>query len=185
MNIKYSAKFDNMVRKKKCIFFDRDGTLIDTPKSKQNKPKSYNNLNQIHLKMEVIDVCLKLKKNYLLMLLTNQPDVKRKKNSKINVENINLYLKKKLFLDYILVDYSDDEKNFFRKPNPGMIFFAKKKFDLDLEKSYVVGDRWRDIDAGFAAKCKTIFIDKNYDEKLNHEPDFRVKNFKQILRYIK
>ena len=119
------------------------------------------------------------------MLLTNQPDVKRKKNSKINVENINLYLKKKLFLDYILVDYSDDENSYFRKPNPGMIFFAKKKFDLDLEKSYVVGDRWRDIDAGFAANCKTIFIDKSYDEKLNHEPDFRVKNFKQILRYIK
>ena len=61
----------------------------------------------------------------------------------------------------------------------------EKKFDLDLKKSYVVGDRWRDIDAGFAANCKTIFIDKNYDEKLNHEPDFRVKNLKQILRYIK
>ena len=58
-----------MVRKKKCIFFDLDGTLIDTPKSRQNKPKSYNNLNQIHLKTEVIEVCLKLKK-YLLMLLT-------------------------------------------------------------------------------------------------------------------
>lgn len=174
-----------MVRKKKCIFFDRDGTLIDTPKSRQNKPKSFNNLNQIHLKMEVIDVCLKLKRNYLLMLLTNQPDVKRKKNSKINVENINLYLKKKLSLDYILVDYSDDEKNYFRKPNPGMILFAKKKFNLDLEKSFVVGDRWRDIDAGFVTKCKTIFIDKNYNEKLNHEPDFKIKSFKEILKYIK
>ena len=83
------------------------------------------------------------------------------------------------------MDYSDDENNYFRKPNPGMIFLQKKKFDLDLEKSYVIGDRWRDIDAGFAANCKTIFIDKNYDEKLNHEPDFRVKNFKQILKYIK
>ena len=174
-----------MVRKKKCIFFDRDGTLIDTPKSRQNKPKSYNNLNQIHLKMEVIDVCLKLKKNYLLMLLTNQPDVKRKKNSKINVENINLYLKKKLSLDYLLVDYSDDENNYFRKPNPGMIFFAKKKFDLDLEKSYVIGDRWRDINAGIAAGCKTIFIDKNYPEKLKKKPKYVVKNFRHIIRYIK
>ena len=60
--------------------------------------------------MEVIDVCMKLKKNYLLMLFTNQPDITRKKNSKVNVENINLYLKKKLFLDYVLVNYSDDEK---------------------------------------------------------------------------
>ncbi len=66
-----------------------------------------------------------------------------------------------------------------------MLFFAKKKFGLEMKKSYVVGDRWRDIDAGFAANCKTIFIDKNYNEKLNNKPDFKVKHFKQILKYIK
>ncbi len=119
------------------------------------------------------------------MLFTNQPDVKRKKNSKINVENINSFLKKKLSLDYILVNYSDDEKNYFRKPNPGMLFYAKKKFDIDLKNSYVVGDRWRDIDAGHAANCKTIFIDKNYNEKLNSKPDFVVKNIKEIVKHIK
>ena len=53
--------------------------------------------------MEVIDVCMKLKKKYLLILFTNQPDITRKRNSKINVKNINLYLKKKISLDYILV----------------------------------------------------------------------------------
>ena len=85
-----------MVEKKKCIFFDRDGTLIETPKNRLNKPKSYNNLNQIHLKMEVIEVCLKLKKifTYAFNKSTRR---KRKKNSKINVENINLYLKKNSF----------------------------------------------------------------------------------------
>ena len=171
--------------KKKCIFFDRDGTLIDTPDAKSLKPKSFNNSNQVHLKKDVIEVCSYLKKNYLLMLFTNQPDVTRGKNSKINVENINLFLKKKLYLDNILVNYSDDEKNYFRKPNPGMLFYAKKKFDIDLNRSYVVGDRWRDIDAGTAAKCKTIFIDRNYGEKLNCKPNFIVKNIKQILRFIK
>jgi len=174
-----------MLRKKKCIFFDRDGTLIETPNNRFRKPKSFNNLNQVHLKTEVIDVCKKLKKKYLLMLFTNQPDVKRKKNSKVNVENINLFLKKQLSLDNILVNYSDDEKNYFRKPNPGMLFYAKKRFDIDLKRSYVVGDRWRDIDAGVAAKCTTIFIDNNYSEKLNCKPDFIVKNIKQILKIIK
>ena len=77
------------------------------------------------------------------------------------------------------------KKNYFRKPNPGMLFYAKKKFDIDLKRSYVVGDRWRDIDAGSAAKCKTIFIDRNYNEKLNCKPDFIVKNIKQILKFIK
>ncbi len=174
-----------MMHKKKCIFFDRDGTLIDIPKHKFSKPKSFNNLNQVHLRKEVIEVCSLLKKKYLLMLFTNQPDVTRRKNSKINVENINLFLKKKLYLDNILVNYSDNEEDYFRKPNPGMLFYAEKKFDIDLKNSYVVGDRWRDIDAGSAAKCKTIFIDKNYSEKLNCRPDFIVKNIKQILKFIK
>ena len=159
--------------------------MIETPNNRFRKPKSFNNLNQVHLKTEVIDVCKKLKKKYLLMLFTNQPDVKRKKNSKVNVENINLFLKKQLSLDNILVNYSDDEKNYFRKPNPGMLFYAKKRFDIDLKRSYVVGDRWRDIDAGVAAKCTTIFIDNNYSEKLNCKPDFIVKNIKQILKIIK
>ena len=174
-----------MIKTKRCIFLDRDGTLIDTPETKSLKPKSFNNLNQVHLKKDVIEVCSHLKKNYMLMLFTNQPDVTRKKNSKVNVENINLFLKKRLSLDNILVNYSDDEKNYFRKPNPGMLFYAKKIFDIDLKRSYVVGDRWRDIDAGVAAKCTTIFIDNNYSEKLNCKPDFIVKNIKQILKIIK
>lgn len=174
-----------MIKTKRCIFLDRDGTLIDTPETKSLKPKSFNNLNQVHLKKDVIEVCSHLKKSYMLMLFTNQPDVTRKKNSKVNVENINLFLKKQLSLDNILVNYSDDEKNYFRKPNPGMLFYAKKRFDIDLKRSYVVGDRWRDIDAGVAAKCTTIFIDNNYSEKLNCKPDFIVKNIKQILKIIK
>ena len=161
-----------MIKTKRCIFLDRDGTLIDTPETKSLKPKSFNNLNQVHLKKDVIEVCSHLKKNYMLMLFTNQPDV-------------TLFLKKRLSLDNILVNYSDDEKNYFRKPNPGMLFYAKKIFDIDLKRSYVVGDRWRDIDAGSAAECKTIFIDRNYNEKLNCKPDFIVKNIKQILKFIK
>ena len=75
----------------KGIFFDRDGTLIDTPKYTNIKPQSFKRLNQIHIKKDVIEVCGMLKKKYLLFLITNQPDVSRKLNSKVNVENINSY----------------------------------------------------------------------------------------------
>ena len=104
---------------------------------------------------------------------------------KINVENINFFLKRKLCLDDILVNYSDNENDYFRKPGPGMLYYAEKKFNINLKLSYVVGDRWRDIDAGSAAKCKTIFIDRNYNEKLNCKPNFTVKSIKQILNFIK
>tara|TARA_B100001540_G_C15760862_1_gene621624 strand:+ start:1055 stop:1585 length:531 start_codon:yes stop_codon:yes gene_type:complete len=168
----------------KGIFFDRDGTLIDIPKYTGIKPQSFKKLNQVHIKQDVIEVCSMLKKKYLLFLITNQPDVSRNLNSKINVENINSYLKKKLFLDQVVVNYFDDDKNYFRKPNPGMIIEMKNKYKLDLKKSFVVGDRWRDIDAGYRANCKTILIDNNYKEKINKKPDFIVKKFKQILKHI-
>jgi D-glycero-D-manno-heptose 1,7-bisphosphate phosphatase len=168
----------------KGIFFDRDGTLIDIPKYTGFKPQSFKKLNQVHIKKDVIEACTILKKKYLLFLITNQPDVSRGLNSKINVENINSYLQRKLFLDEVMVSYSDDDKDYFRKPNPGMIIGIKQKYKLDLTKSFVVGDRWRDIDAGYKANCKTILIDNNYKEKINKKPDFTVKKFKQILKYI-
>lgn len=168
----------------KCIFFDRDGTLIDIPKYTGIKPTSFKKLNQIYIKKDVVEVCAMLKKKYLLFLITNQPDVSRKLNSKINVENINSYLKRKLLLDKVAVCYSDDDKNLFRKPNPGMIIELKNKYKLDLKKSFVVGDRWRDINAGYNSNCKTILIDNNYKEKMRRKPDFIVKKFKQILKHI-
>ena len=60
----------------------------------------------------------------------------------------------------------------FRKPRPGMLLRAAKELDLDLARSFMVGDRWRDIDCGYAAGCKTIFIDRGYDEALKQQPDF-------------
>ena len=57
-----------------------------------------------------------------------------------------------------MVSYSDDDKDYFRKPNPGMIIRIKK-YKLDLKKCFMVGDRWRDIDAGHKANCKTILIE--------------------------
>ena len=97
------------------------------------------------------------KKKIFINAFTNQPDVSRGKNSKINVENIN-FLKRKLCLDDILVNYSDNENDYFRKPGPGTLYYAEKKFNINLKLSYVVGDRWRDIDAGSAAKVKQYLL---------------------------
>jgi D-glycero-D-manno-heptose 1,7-bisphosphate phosphatase len=66
-----------------------------------------------------------------------------------------------------------------------MIIDASKKYNIDLKKSYVVGDRWKDINAGYKANCQTIFIDKNYNERLRKNPSYIIKYFSQILRIIK
>ena len=65
-----------------------------------------------------------------------------------------------------------------------MLIAAKEKYNLNIKKSFFIGDRWRDVDAGNAAGCKTIFIDRTYIEKLNKKPNFIVKNLKNVLSII-
>jgi D-glycero-D-manno-heptose 1,7-bisphosphate phosphatase len=58
-----------------------------------------------------------------------------------------------------------------RKPLPGLMTHAAEDFGIDLGASFVVGDRWRDVEAGKNAGCRTVFIDCNYDEALKSPPD--------------
>jgi D-glycero-D-manno-heptose 1,7-bisphosphate phosphatase len=68
-----------------------------------------------------------------------------------------------------------------RKPRPGLILRAAAELNIDLKKSYVVGDRWRDIDCARAAGCRAIFIERGYKENLREAPDFTVATFKQAV----
>ena len=61
---------------------------------------------------------------------------------------------------------------------------AKKKFNVDLKNSFMIGDRWKDIDAGNSAKCKTILIDKNYNEKIKTKPDYKINSFWELKKYL-
>ena len=168
-----------------AIFLDRDGVLIKAPLSKDRKPISIKNVEQITFINGIKKFCKTFKKKYLLIIITNQPEFVRKKNSKKNIESINNYIKNKLNIDDIFTCYLDDEKNINRKPNPGMLFEATKKHNINLKKSYFIGDRWRDVDAGNNSGCKTIFINRNYNEKLNTKPMFIVNKISEIYKCIK
>jgi len=165
----------------RAIFFDRDGVLITAPLGKNNKPESAQTLSKINLIPGIIKLCRNLKKKYYLFMITNQPDFARKKNTKKNINQINIFLKNKLNLDDIFVCFCKYDSCKNRKPNPGMLIQAKKKYNINLKKSFLIGDRWRDIDAGKKVGCKTIFIDYCYNEKLNNKPDYVVKNVKDII----
>jgi len=65
-----------------------------------------------------------------------------------------------------------------------MLLKAAHESQIDLSKSFMVGDRWRDIDCGHAAGCKTIFIDRGYDEELREKPDFFAKNLAEAAKII-
>jgi D-glycero-D-manno-heptose 1,7-bisphosphate phosphatase len=121
---------------------------------------------------------------FLLICVTNQPDVARGAQTLAVVEAMNDYLKKQLPLDDLIVCYDDGDASPRRKPNPGMLLEAGERYAIDLAGSFMVGDRWRDIDAGARAGCRTVFIDCGYRETLRAPPDRVVRDLPEATDWI-
>jgi D-glycero-D-manno-heptose 1,7-bisphosphate phosphatase len=99
------------------------------------------------------------------VVVTNQPDVTRGFTTQSQVEAINAYLGDATGVEYFYTCFHDEAENCYcRKPLPGLIFQAARDLNLDIHRSFMVGDRWRDVSAGQAAGCQTFFIDYSYPE---------------------
>jgi D-glycero-D-manno-heptose 1,7-bisphosphate phosphatase len=131
--------------------------------------------------------CRKLKEaGFILVVATNQPDVGRGDLAREAVEEIHRSMEEMLPIDRTEVCYDSGREGpcADRKPAPGMLLRAAEDLGLDLASSFMIGDRWRDVDCGAAAGCRTIFIDYGYDEILKTMPDFRVKDFEEAVGII-
>lgn len=170
---------------KRAVFLDRDG-VINKAVVINGKPYPPANLDAMELipyVSEGLDILSK--EGYLLIVITNQPDVARKKLSRHSVEEIHTYLGHCLPITEFKTCYHSDEHHCdCRKPAPGALLSAAKKYTIDLSKSYMIGDRWRDIEAGEQAGCQTIFIDYAYAEKQPTTMNFRVQTFKEAVHII-
>ena len=124
-------------------------------------------------------------RNFMIVVVTNQPDVARGFISQESVEAINTYLSQELGIKHFYTCFHDDlDECNCRKPKPGLILDAAGDLDLDLNKSYMIGDRWRDINAGQAAGSKCFFIDYQYEEKSPVLPFTRVSSLIEATRMI-
>lgn len=173
-----------MVKSNKAVFLDRDGVL-NIPKIIKNKSYAPTNLKDFRLYPNVSKFCKLLKKKgYLLIVISNQPDYLKKKISLKILHEMNNKLKKKIEFDDIYVALSSNKKNFFKKPNPGMLLKAKKKYKINFKKSFLIGDRFTDIETANKVGCKSIFINRNYNEL---RPTYQIKNtnsFQEAARFI-
>ena len=156
-----------------AIFLDRDG-VINRAEVREGKPYPPNSLAAMEILPGVSEALKELRKaGFLLIGVTNQPDVARGTQKKEVVESINAALLSKLELDEIFVCYHDSaDKCACRKPKPGLIMSAATKYKINVSRSYMVGDRWRDVEAGKAAGCATIWLNQDYNEKAPVDPDF-------------
>jgi D-glycero-D-manno-heptose 1,7-bisphosphate phosphatase len=162
-----------------AVFLDRDG-VINCALVRDGKPYPPSSLAEFEILPGVAEACAQLKaEGFLLVVATNQPDVGRGTLRQETVEAIHAHLCRALPLDRVEVCYHPGKgasECECRKPKPGMLLRAARELNIDLTRSFMVGDRWRDIDCGHAAGCTTILIDYGYDEALRQAPDHRVKS---------
>jgi D-glycero-D-manno-heptose 1,7-bisphosphate phosphatase len=155
-----------------AVFLDRDGVL-NAAVVRDGRPFGPPSVEEMRIIEGVPEACAALKAaGYLLVCVTNQPDVARGHIDRATVDGINARLKAALPLDEIAVCLHDDaDRCDCRKPKPGLLLAAARRWNIDLERSFMVGDRWRDVEAGRAAGCRTVFVDHGYDEKKPERPD--------------
>ena len=148
---------------------------------RDGKPYPPATLPEFQLLPGVVEACRQLQAaGYVLVVATNQPDVGRGTQTQAAVEDMHAQLLKHIpEIARIEVCYDPGgthPPSAYRKPAPGMLLRAAAALDLDLTRSWMIGDRWRDIDCGAAAGCRTIFIDCGYEESIRRKPDFTARD---------
>lgn len=156
----------------RAVFLDRDGVL-NRAYLRNNRPIPPAGLDEFELLPGVVEATQALKEaGFRLIVATNQPDVARGTQRRETVEAMHDQLRSALPLDGIMVCYEDDGPACTcYKPKPGMLLEAAARWQIDLARSYMVGDRWRDVDCARNAGCFSLFIDCGYDEALRAPPD--------------
>ncbi len=170
---------------RRAVFLDRDG-VINRAIVRDGKPYPPTSLLELEILPGVHEALQKLHDaNYLLVVVTNQPDVARGAAKREDVELMNAFLSSQLPIDDFKTCYHDSgDKCNCRKPLPGALIEAAQEHNIDLSKSFMVGDRWRDVEAGASAGCKTFFINYRYDEKKPDAPDFIVSSLLEAKKII-
>lgn len=182
-----APRASRLQKNRPAVFLDRDGTL-NVQVIRDGKPYPPQTVDEFRLFGDVSAACRALNAaDYVLVVATNQPDVGRGDQSQSVVEAMHQKLRSLVpEIAHIEACYDPGrgESSRRRKPEPGMLFDAARDLGLDLARSWMIGDRWRDIDCGQRAGVRTVFIDFSYAEELHAIPDFTVKSFGEAARII-
>jgi len=183
----------NSKNKRKAIFLDRDGTInYDT--DNLSNIDDFKFLPKIAQAIKLIN-----SSEYLLCVVTNQPVLARgllsfKDLDKIHKKMDTLLGQQGAKIDKLYFCPHHPEKEFpgvpelrikcnCRKPKPGMILKAAKELNIDLTNSWIIGDSWRDIEAGRNAKINTILIKRN--QQKFEKCQFRTKKTNDLYSAVK
>jgi D-glycero-D-manno-heptose 1,7-bisphosphate phosphatase len=168
----------------RAVFLDRDGVL-NRGVVADNKPFAPVDVGEFELMPGVAESLARLASaGFLLIVVTNQPDVSRGRASRQGIERIHEWMRHHLPLTGIRVCFHDDQDLCAcRKPKPGLIIAAAVDYEVQLGRSFMIGDRWRDIGAGKAAGCTTILVNR-FPEPLQAQPDLELADLPAAAGWI-
>ena len=170
----------------KAIFLDRDG-VINRNIVRNGRPYAPEKLSDFVILPGVAKTVEALREAGLMVIVaTNQPDVGAGRQSQAIIEQMHDILRREVPVDDIEVCFhveGDDCQ--CRKPKPGMLLHAAEKYNIDLSQSWMIGDRWRDIEAGQAVGCRTVFVDYNYpNERRPERVDVVVRSLEEAVPFL-
>jgi D-glycero-D-manno-heptose 1,7-bisphosphate phosphatase len=169
----------------RAVFLDRDGVLVRAPVV-DGRPRSISRVEELELEDGAIDACIALRDaGFLLVVVTNQPEIARGTLSREAVDEMHERLMELLPLDEIRVCPHDDVDGCAcRKPKPGMLYDAARQHGVALEGSVLIGDRWKDMEAGHSAGCACVFLDRQYSEPMPVRSEVAVQDLREAVAWI-
>jgi D-glycero-D-manno-heptose 1,7-bisphosphate phosphatase len=168
-----------------AVFLDRDGVIV-IPEFRDRRSFAPRRLEDFRLYPDAAGSLQRLKRaGFLLAVVTNQPDVGSGLIPRSEVDAMHEIMTRELPVDAVKACFHGQGDHCdCRKPKPGMILEAAGEFGIDLVKSFMVGDRSSDVEAGRAAGCAPVFLDLGYAEPAPDAPDFVVHSIAQAADVI-
>ena len=160
--------------------------MINRSILRNGKPHAPQSVEAMELLPGVEEALQRLREaRFLNVVVTNQPDVGTGELPRTTADAMNMYVLHKLAIDAVKVCFHTEKENCrCRKPKPGMIIDAARELNIDITRSFMVGDRWRDVGAAQAAGCRAFFVDYRYSERRPAPPYHPVQSLAEAATYI-
>jgi len=168
---------------KQGIFFERDGILNQVRVERQHQVSPLT-LEEFHVNKGIVPLLTRLKgEGFRLIATTNQPGLSRGYQSRRELDRMHELLRRTLPLDDILVcPHDETDRCPCRKPKPGLIIEAGFKWHLDLDRSFIISDKWQDAEAARNAGCTSLLLNGPWVGDVHH--DFVMPTLEAIVAKI-
>jgi len=171
--------------RRRAVFLDRDG-VVNHAEVRERKPHAPRRLEDFRLLPGTAAAIRSLREaGFLIVVVTNQPDIASGLVTPEIIEAMHSRLRARVPVDAIEVcPHAESDGCRCRKPKPGLLRAAAGRLGIDLRRSFLVGDRWKDIVAGRAVGCYAVFLDRGYGEPTPREADAIVRSLPAAVRRI-